>query len=120
MPIRLICSTDGPLCLRSATTSFWHNRCRRGPSTPSPIAEARLRVLDDGRWPFLRGTCSGAAGSAILPQRGNAGGTDGGGRAFEGLVLPRAQARERDDRRDAFASRDHSARLVAHGSLRIP
>src|ERR1700704_3953660 len=39
MPIRLICSTDGPLCLRSATTSFWHNRCRRGPSTPSPFAE---------------------------------------------------------------------------------
>src|SRR6202789_3165419 len=35
MPIRLICSTDGLLCLRSATTSFWHNRCRRGPSTPS-------------------------------------------------------------------------------------
>jgi hypothetical protein len=22
--------------LRSATTSFWHNRCRRGPSTPTP------------------------------------------------------------------------------------
>src|ERR1700724_1665913 len=42
MPIRLICSTDGPLCLRSATTSFWHNRCRRGPSTPTPIAEVRL------------------------------------------------------------------------------
>src|SRR5208283_133552 len=52
MPIRLICSTDGPLCLRSATTSFWHNRCRRGPSTPTPKAEVRLRVLDDGSWPF--------------------------------------------------------------------
>src|SRR5271157_2685906 len=37
MPIRLICSSDGPLCLRSATTSFWHNRCRRGPSTPTPF-----------------------------------------------------------------------------------
>ena len=35
IPIRLICSTDGPLCLRSATTSFWHARCRRGPSTPT-------------------------------------------------------------------------------------
>jgi len=41
MPIRLICSTDGPLCLRSATTSFWHNRCRRGPSTPTPEAFER-------------------------------------------------------------------------------
>src|SRR3954447_22332175 len=35
IPIRLICSTDGSLCLRSATTSFWHARCRRGPSTPT-------------------------------------------------------------------------------------
>src|SRR5664279_5622989 len=26
---------DGPLCLRSPTTSFWHSRCRRGPSTPT-------------------------------------------------------------------------------------
>src|SRR5215469_8623311 len=33
--MRLIWSTDGPLCLRSATTSIWHNRCRRGPSTPT-------------------------------------------------------------------------------------
>src|ERR1700732_4062871 len=32
------------------------------------------------------------------------GGTDGGGRALEDLVLPRAQARERDDRRDALAA----------------
>src|ERR1019366_3649246 len=38
MPIRLICSTDGLLCLRSVTTSFWHNRCRRGPSTPTLAA----------------------------------------------------------------------------------
>src|SRR5256885_7009339 len=45
MPIRLICSTDGPFCLRSATTSFWHNRCRRGPSTPSPIAEIQTVTL---------------------------------------------------------------------------
>src|SRR3954453_24042227 len=35
IPIRLICSTDGLLCLRSATTSVWHARCRRGPSTPT-------------------------------------------------------------------------------------
>src|ERR1700730_9602027 len=45
MPIRLICSTDGHLCLRSATTSFWHNRCRRGPSTPSPKAEIQTGTL---------------------------------------------------------------------------
>jgi hypothetical protein len=35
MPIRLICSTDGLLCLRSTAISFWHARCRRGPSTPT-------------------------------------------------------------------------------------
>src|SRR4051794_33183480 len=46
IPIRLICSTDGPLCLRSATTSFWHTRCRRGPSTPTDeMAFGQLRVL---------------------------------------------------------------------------
>jgi hypothetical protein len=39
IPFRLICSTDGLLCLRSTTTSFWHNRCRRGPST-TPTADA--------------------------------------------------------------------------------
>src|ERR1700757_2299282 len=44
MPIRLTCSTDGLHCLRSATTSFWHNRCRRGPSTPSLLAGAALVV----------------------------------------------------------------------------
>src|ERR1700747_3301687 len=44
MPIRLICSTGGLHCLRSATTSFWHNRCRRGPSTPSLLAGAALVV----------------------------------------------------------------------------
>ena len=43
MPIQLICSTDGLLCLRSATTSFWHNRCRRGPSTPTRRNAARER-----------------------------------------------------------------------------
>src|SRR5271170_1762039 len=53
IPIRLICSTDGLLCLRSATTSFWHARCRRGPSTPtdgrnrSPATDVRRNpVLD--------------------------------------------------------------------------
>src|ERR1700726_1754863 len=44
MPIRLTCSTDGLHCLRSATTSFWHNRCRRGPSTPSLLARAAFVV----------------------------------------------------------------------------
>src|SRR6056297_1444010 len=39
IPIRQTCSTDGLLCLRSATTSLWHKRCRWGPSTPSsPVA----------------------------------------------------------------------------------
>jgi len=35
----LICSTDGLLCLRSATTSVWHARCRRGPfsNRSSPV-----------------------------------------------------------------------------------
>src|SRR4051812_40725696 len=65
IPIRLICSTDGSLCLRSATTSFWHVRCRWGPSTPtdemafgqlrapislvksSPYTESGSRVLTD-------------------------------------------------------------------------
>src|SRR6266404_3023122 len=37
IPIRLICSTDGLLCLRSTTISFWHTRCRRGPSTPTGV-----------------------------------------------------------------------------------
>src|ERR1700738_364507 len=27
--------------LRSATTSSWHNRCRRGPSTPTPDSAVR-------------------------------------------------------------------------------
>jgi len=45
---------------------------------------------------------------------GNAGGTDWGGRAFEDRVLPRAQARERDDRGHAGAARDHS-----HGCSRL-
>src|SRR6056297_3357481 len=39
IPIRQTCSTDGLLCLRSATTSLWHKRCRWGPPTPSsPVA----------------------------------------------------------------------------------
>jgi hypothetical protein len=47
MPIRLTCSTDGLHCLRSATTSFWHNRCRRGPSTPSLLTGPALVVEGD-------------------------------------------------------------------------
>src|SRR5215203_1272933 len=35
MPIRIIWSTDGLLCLSSATTSFWHSDAVRGPSTPT-------------------------------------------------------------------------------------
>jgi hypothetical protein len=42
--IRLICSTDGLLCLRSATTSFWHARCRRGPSTQTDGRGRRVTV----------------------------------------------------------------------------
>src|SRR5215218_6015299 len=45
IPIRLICSTDGSLYLRSATTSVWHTRCRRGPSTPT---DADLMTIADG------------------------------------------------------------------------
>src|SRR5208283_4023715 len=55
MPIRLICSTDGPLCLRSATTSFWHNRCRRGPSTPTPKAKASTSSAS-GLFQFVEAT----------------------------------------------------------------
>ena len=57
MPIRLICSMDGLLCLRTAT-SFRHARCRRGPSTPTestlsdflkePEQLPRLRYFLDG------------------------------------------------------------------------
>src|SRR4051812_31525284 len=46
IPIRLICSTDGPLCLRSATISFWHARCRRGPSTPTDVRHDLREFLD--------------------------------------------------------------------------
>jgi hypothetical protein len=35
MPMRIMWSTDGLLCLRSATTSFWHSDAVRGPSTPT-------------------------------------------------------------------------------------
>src|SRR3954469_10332557 len=36
--MRIGCSTDGLLCLRSTTTtSFWHARCLRGPSTPTTV-----------------------------------------------------------------------------------
>jgi Peptidase family M28 len=37
----------GLLCLRSATTSFWHNRCRQGASTPTLLACAALVVEGD-------------------------------------------------------------------------
>jgi hypothetical protein len=35
IPMRVIWSMDGLLCLRSATTSFWHSDAVRGPSTPT-------------------------------------------------------------------------------------
>jgi len=41
---------DGLLCLRSTTTSFWHTRCRRGPSTPTILSrspKAFRMLLDD-------------------------------------------------------------------------
>ncbi len=44
----------------------------------------------------------------LFRERGGAGGTDGGGRASQDLVLPRAAARERDGRGCAGAARDHS------------
>jgi hypothetical protein len=50
----------------------------------------------------------------LVWMRGNAGGTDGGGRALEDLVLPRAQARERDDRRDALLHE-----IIPHGWSRM-
>ena len=40
IPMRIIWSTDGLLCLRSATTSFWHSDAVRGPSTPTALADA--------------------------------------------------------------------------------
>ena len=42
MPILQTFSTDSLLYLRSATISFWHNRCRRAPSTPTVEDESRL------------------------------------------------------------------------------
>src|SRR5215203_2241220 len=41
MPIRIIWSTDGLLCLSSATTSFWHSDAVRGPSTPTASRRSR-------------------------------------------------------------------------------
>src|SRR5215218_9634947 len=38
IPMRIIWSMDGLLCLRSATTSFWHSDAVRGPSTPTDLA----------------------------------------------------------------------------------
>src|SRR6266571_9233896 len=61
IPIRLIWSTDGPLCLRSATTSFWHARCRRGPSTPTgDIAVGMFR-------PLVRPGIAGIGEDSLLP-----------------------------------------------------
>jgi hypothetical protein len=37
---------DGLLCLRSATTSFWHSDAVRGPSTPTDVAEGAPERVD--------------------------------------------------------------------------
>ena len=74
MAIRLICSMDGSLCLRSATTSFWHARCRRGPSTPTDdVAMADLTGETDRsalRLDFDRRLMLQFHGSAITPMPG--------------------------------------------------
>jgi hypothetical protein len=57
--------------------------------------------------------CQGVRWPLMSKARGGAGGIDGGGRAFEDLVLPRAQARERNDRGRAGAARDHAGWLVS-------
>src|SRR5271166_2667668 len=48
------------VCLRSTTTSLWHSRCRRGPSTPTN--PRKFRQAESGReyanlWGSLRGCC---------------------------------------------------------------
>src|SRR5258707_13476483 len=56
-------------CLRFATTSFWHTRCRRGPSTPSRRNGPRLSSA-----PLTRSTASGARFaifSSIKPEMHN-------------------------------------------------
>src|SRR3984893_16522723 len=62
------------------------------------------RPTDLAKSSALRAPCSGGAGGAIVSGAGNAGGTDGSGRASQDLVLSRASAREREG--------DHSAWLV--------
>src|ERR1700694_4257308 len=61
IPIRLICSTDGLLCLRSATTSSWHAGCRRGPSTPTIGGSVR----DQPHLVGERITAAGAVGGEL-------------------------------------------------------
>src|SRR4051812_41719794 len=58
IPIRLICSTDGLLCLRSTTASVWHNRCRRGPSIPT-VTSRRNSIL----YNVVRDLCNFIEGS---------------------------------------------------------
>src|ERR1035437_3639776 len=74
MPTRLICSTDGLLCLRSTTTSFWHIDAVGGRPpqqigerpynpiiTPGPIllGHANNQFLDFAvdPWPARGSTC---------------------------------------------------------------
>src|ERR1700694_45245 len=49
-------------CLRFATTSFWHTRCRRGPSTPSrrdgyDARRGSCLILPEPRRPVVMGPC---------------------------------------------------------------
>ena len=49
--------------MRSATTSFWHNRCRRGPSTPTP------EIIQHAIWLYLRFTLSFRDVEDLLAER---------------------------------------------------
>ncbi|MBO0866332.1 MAG: group II intron reverse transcriptase/maturase [Mycobacterium sp.] len=44
MPMRVRSDMDGSLSMRPCTASFWHKRCRRGPSTPTRLADLHGRV----------------------------------------------------------------------------
>src|SRR5215208_6802413 len=102
IPIRLICSTDGSLCLRSATTSFWHARCRRGPSTPTD-GLGRQGRRPRKCWQTYRFLFSPVGGDGHLAR----------------LTLVRLEAQPVTD--DAFPSRDvslhQSAPVVSRRSL---
>src|SRR6516165_12506100 len=68
IPIRLICSTGGLLCLRSTATSFWHARCRRGPSTPTD-GRGRDATTDVPGNPVADRPTAGTACASMSEQR---------------------------------------------------